>query len=416
MTPVRMLFTISLLGFGAGCSTLQQGTMFRPLSERTASPPVKVADASGDIFTPETESSVARMSHYFPSLPKTVSSATTNTSAGWFHRGPRNEDHLKAMPRPDRRTDDRTATASMTRANTGRPIAQKRPVPDTSRQRDDRLTPATRVESASTPVLPAAVAAETDPADEPPKVKIKVRTLPPLTEAEQALRSARIAQASGSSRSIRRMPQVRQANPVPVEPQAIEAMAAIRSKLPRPTGDEDREMRLVQARIDEPPSNVLAAKELTSERALSLDPPVDNPGPKMVEEPQPSAEPVAIEKPEAVAADLPPPIVIRKPETSPSPTATRDERPIAVKPARRTIDSDSLRDAALTGRPRLTRFAPVRSDKVDDLPQARFPDTYYEKSSKSASMAKLDPETRPARLTWTPQWIRRLRGEDVTRP
>jgi hypothetical protein len=259
--------------------------------------------------------------------------------------------------------------------------------------------------------------------------------LPSLSNAEQSLRSARIAQASmgASTRSIRRLPPVPVANPTPHgSGRAPSSLAMLDPEVAPPrtvVHEQDRETRQVRTRVEDAPAQTaveVVAKPapvfeekpvapLTEDMALaarSLDPPRDEAEAKPIEEPTPLAESKTKSGP---LADAPPPL--EEPQTQVAPLQENQEAP--AQTATRPKDLDASGGPLLAGPPRGSQFVPVRSDRIDDLPAARFPDTYYENqpSSKTvARAAKKDPETKAARWTWTPRLIRRLRGDDLTSP
>ena len=424
MTPVRMLLAVGLLAIGGGCTSLQHGTLFRPTTEPVARPKADV-EPSSDIFHQEPEISTARMSRYFPMLSRAPKPAPASSSESWLRRVSRNPE-LRAVPRPESRVEEETATAYAPPARAKRSsTSQPRPILDAHYQ-PAKHNAVSRSEPDSAPLLAATVIAETDPADF--AASNARNALPSLSPAQESLRSARIAQASTgvSTRSIRRIPPVPEVNPTPRgmgrAPSGL-AMLDREATPPRTIVQEhDRETRQVRARVEDAPAQravevvpkpapVIEEKPvvpMTEDMALaarSLDPPKDVAEAKPIEEPKPLAESTAVEsKPKREPlADAPPPLD--------EPQAQAAPRPINPK-----VSAERLVAAPY----RRSQFVPVRSDRIDNLPSPRFPDTYYKDQPSStktvASTAKKDPETKAARWTWTPRLIRRLRGEDLTSP
>lgn len=259
------------------------------------------------------------------------------------------------------------------------------------------------------PLLAAAVVAETDPSD----VAREPSGLPVLTPAEQALRAARVAgMTSGKHLSVRRMP------PMPDVNVAARPAGSRASRLA--TRDEDSQARQVRTRVEDAPAPseakpvVATAVEPVTARSLSLAPPADDPGP------QPVAEPASPDEPErAVAAK--PPIAAEPPKAKPA--EAEEEGPPAIESqpapiptqakAKAAVDPDTGGDPTLVGRPRLAQVQPIRDRVPPDLPAVSYPRSYYAPGvlARSTPRPKVDPEARPARWTWTPKLLRRLRGE-----
>lgn len=265
MTPIRILVAGGLVAAATGCTSLPQGNMFRPLSERAPIPMAKEeAEPVGpvDIFHHETESPVARLSRYFPALSRTdrftQQASTTHTSM----RSPGRNPSLEAVPRPQPNYNSDTATAAAPRALDAAPTGRRRDIePNPGSDETTASYAARRSEAASIPVLPVAVLAETDPADTPSSSPAtKPYVLPPLTPQEEALRSARIAEATRglSHRAPRR--RAVSTNPKPAnapisESPATEVATSEQPRKPAFTAPrEDRETRQVQAKEEEAPT------------------------------------------------------------------------------------------------------------------------------------------------------------------
>ena len=269
------------------------------------------------------------------------------------------------------------------------------------------------------PRLAGSVLAETDPSDLPPSPS----RLPELTPAQQALRAVRVAEmTTAGTRSVRRMPSMPEVNPVPGRRNPALAARSAEAPASRPASpDEDSQARQVRARTDDDPVAVEAkpraaiVAEPESAPSRSLAPPESEAAARPVAAPVPpeeTAPPVAAQpEPAPAEADGPPPI--EPPATEPA--DHRGPRPAPIEP-KAAVDPDTGGDPTLAGRPRLARVGATRDHLPADLPPVTFPRSYYTSSevARLDSRPKIDPETRPARWTWTPKLLRRLRGEDTT--
>ena len=410
MKPVRRVLAAGLVAGLTGCSNLHQNLMFRPVTDRATIARDDSESGPPDLFHRPSETPTERLARYFPGLTRSEKATTPPTSEGtWRGHGNPN---LRAVPR-DATTDDETTTAA------GRPRSRRspsiRPVEVAARREE----PGSRRVPEPLPLLAAAVVAETDPADAPRAAD----GLPELTPHEQALRAARVAEMTSTNhRSVRRMPPMPVVNPeLAARPEA--------SPIPRPaTRDEDSQARQVRTQVEDAPV-ITEAKPVVvtpaSERPLSLAPPVDDPDPQPVaapvppdERPGPAAKlQAAVEssKPAPVEPDGPP--AIEPPATEP---AVREEPRSTPVQTQAAIDRDAGGDPTLAGRPRLTQVEPIRDHVPPDLPAVSFPRSYYTageiETVKATARPKIDPETRPARWTWSPKLFRRLRGEAPTDP
>ena len=390
MKPVRMMLAASLVAGLSGCSNLHQSLMFRPATDRATVAGGEVDSGPPDLFHRPSETPSARMSRYFPGLTRSDRPAKSPTSEG-VSRGSGNPD-LRAVPRQPATDGDATTAA-------GRPRSYRPPTAhqlEFAARRDDS---ARRPAPDPMPLLAGSVMAETDPS----AAARESSGLPEMTPAEQALRAARVAGAMSSNhRSVRRMPPMPDVNP---------------SLASRPASrDEDSQARQVRTRVEDAPvpseakPNIATAAQPVAARSLSLAPPVDDPGPQPVAEPLPPDE---IER--AVAAK--PPIADEPPTAKPA--EAKEEGPPAIesRPApiqtQAIVDPDTGGNPALVGRPRLAQVQPIRDHVPPNLPAVSYPRSYYTSSvpARVAPRPKVDPEARPARWTWTPKLLRRLRGE-----
>lgn len=407
MKPVRMMLAASLVAGLSGCSNLHQSLMFRPATDRATVARGEVDSGPPDLFHRPSETASARMSRYFPGLTRWDRPAKSPTSEG-VSRGSGNPD-LRAVPREPAADGEATAAA-------GRPRSYRSP---TARQLEfaaRREEPARRPEPEPMPLLAAAVVAETDPSD----VAREPSGLPELTPAEQALRAARVAgMTSGNHLSVRRMPPMPDVNVAAGRQTPALAARPAGSRASRlATRDEDSQARQVRTRVEDAPAPseakpvVATAAEPVTARSLSLAPPADDPGPQPVAEPAP---PDDLEH--AVAAK--PPIAAESPKANPA--EAEDEGPPAIESrpapiptqAKAAVDPDTGGDPTLVGRPRLAQVQPIRDHVPPDLPAVSYPRSYYAPGvlARLTPRPKVDPEARPARWTWTPKLLRRLRGE-----
>lgn len=402
MNPVRMTLAAGLVAGLSGCSNLHQSLVARPATDRATVARGESDTGPPDLFTRPSETPATRMARYFPGLTRSERPAKSPTSEG-ASRGAGNPD-LRAMPREPATEGEGEATTA------GRPRSYRSP---TARQREfaaRREELARRPAPEPTPLLAGAVVAETDPSD----AAREPSGLPEMTRAAQDLRAARVAGlTSGNHRSVRRMPPMPEVNPsLAARPDASRAMHPA-------SRDEDSQARQVRTRVEDAPAAseakpvavavAAATTEPVADRSLSLAPPADDPGPKPVAEPVPPSEIEEVVAAKTPAADVSP---------LAEPAEAKEEGPPAIEPrpapiqTQAIVDPDTGGDPVLGGRPRLAQAKPIRDHVPPDLPAVSYPRSYYAPGAlaRVAPRPKVDPEARPARWSWTPKLVRRLRG------